>query len=38
MELAYSFRDLTHYHLGRKHGSVQSDLMLEELKILHLDM
>jgi hypothetical protein len=27
--LAYSFRGLVHYHLGRKHGSVQVDMVLE---------
>ena len=34
--LAYSFRGSSHYH-GRKHGSVQADRMLEELRVLHLD-
>jgi hypothetical protein len=27
-----------HYHHGRKHGSVQADMMLEkELRVLYLD-
>ena len=37
--LAYSFRGLVHYHHGRKHGSVQADMVLEkELRVLHLDL
>jgi hypothetical protein len=33
------FRGLVHYHHGRKHGSIQSDMMLEkEPRILHLDI
>jgi hypothetical protein len=35
--LAYSFRDSIHYHHGRKHGSTQADMVLEELRALHLD-
>jgi hypothetical protein len=36
--LAYSFRDLVHYHHGKQHGSVQADMMVEkELRVLHLD-
>ena len=36
--LAYSFRGSVHYHYGRKHGSVQADMVLEkELSVLHLD-
>ena len=36
--LAYISRDLVHYHYGRKHGSLQADMVLEkELKVLHLD-
>ena len=32
------FRGLVHYHHGRKHGSVQADMVLEkELRVLHLD-
>ena len=27
-----------HYHHGRNHGSVQEDMVLEELKVLHLDV
>jgi hypothetical protein len=26
------------YHHGRKHGSVQADVVLEEPKVLHLDL
>jgi len=33
----YSFRDLISYYHGRKHGSVQADMMPEkELRILYL--
>ena len=38
MELAYSFRGSVHGHQGRKHGSVQADMVLEELRVLHLDL
>ena len=39
LRLAYSFRSSAHYHQGRKHGSVQEDMVLEkELRILHLDL
>jgi hypothetical protein len=34
--LAYSFRASVHY-LGRKHGSMQADIVLEEPRVLHLD-
>ena len=37
MELAYNFRGSVHYHHGRKHGSVQADMVLEEPRVLHLD-
>ena len=30
-------RDPFHYHQGRKNGSVQADMGLEEPKVLHLD-
>jgi hypothetical protein len=37
--LAYSYRDSKHYHHGRKHGSIQADMVLEkELSILHVDL
>jgi hypothetical protein len=35
--LAYSFRGLVHYDQGGKIGGIQSDLVLEELRVLHLD-
>jgi hypothetical protein len=36
--LAYSFRGLVHYrHLG-KQGSLQADMVVEELRVLHLDL
>jgi hypothetical protein len=36
--LAYRFRGSVHYHHGRKHGSIQADMVLEEeLRVLHLD-
>ena len=34
--LAYRFRGLVHYHHGRKHGSVQAGMVLEDLRVLHL--
>jgi hypothetical protein len=34
--LGYKFRGSVHYHHGRKHGSTQADLMLEELRVLCL--
>jgi len=37
--LAYSFRGSVHHHHGRKHGSVQGDMVLEkELRVLHLGL
>ena len=36
--LAYSFRVSVHYHHGKKHGSVQADSVLEEPRVLHLDV
>jgi hypothetical protein len=37
--VVYSFRGLVHYHHGRKHGSMQADMVLEkELRVLHLDL
>jgi hypothetical protein len=36
--LAYSFRDLVHYHRGKKHSRMQADMVLEKLlRVLHLD-
>ena len=37
MQLAYCFRGLAHYHCW-KHGSIQADIVLEEPKVLHLDL
>ena len=32
------FRSLIHYHYGRKHCTIQVDMVLEkELRVLHLD-
>jgi hypothetical protein len=36
--LSYSFKCLVHYHYGWKHGSVQADMVLGELRIPHLDL
>ena len=38
MKLAYSFRGSVHYHHIRKHGSVQVDLVMKELRVLHLSL
>ena len=35
--LTYSMRGSVHYHHGGKYGSVQADMMMEELKVLQLD-
>ena len=32
MGLANSFRGVVHHHHGRKHGSIQADIVLEELR------
>jgi hypothetical protein len=37
MGLAYSFIDSGHYHHGGKHGSAQTDMVLEDLRVLYLD-
>jgi hypothetical protein len=37
LALADGFRGLVHYHLGGKYASVQADMVLEELRVLHLD-
>lgn len=29
--------DLVHHHHSRKHGSTQADMVLEKLRVLHLD-
>ena len=31
-------RGLVYYPHGRKHGSVQADKVLEELRVLHMDL
>jgi hypothetical protein len=36
--LPYRFRDSVHYHHGGKHGTVQADKVLEEQRVLHLDL
>jgi hypothetical protein len=36
--LAYSFRGSVHYHHGRKHGIRLADMVLEEPRVLHLDL
>jgi hypothetical protein len=35
--LAYRFKGSVYYNHGRKHGSIQADMGLEELRALHLD-
>jgi hypothetical protein len=35
--LAYSFRGLVHYYHDGKYGNVQTNLVLQELRVLHLD-
>ena len=36
--LAYTFRGSVHYHHDRKHGSMQADMILEELGVLYPDL
>jgi hypothetical protein len=37
--LAYNFRGTVHYHHGRKHGSLQADMVQEkEIKVLYFDL
>jgi len=36
--LAYRFSSSAHYHHGRKYGSIQADMVLEEVRVLHLDL
>jgi len=37
--LAYSSQGLVHYHHGRKHGGLQTGMVLEkEMRILHLHL
>jgi len=36
--LTYSLGGIAYYHPGRKHGSVQADTVLEELRALHFDL
>ena len=36
MGLAYGFRGLVHCHHGEKHGCVQADMVVEELRVLHI--
>jgi hypothetical protein len=33
--LAYRIGGSVHYHQGRKHGSVQADIALEEFRVLY---
>jgi hypothetical protein len=36
--LAYRFRGLVHYHQGKKHGSVQADMVVKkDLRLLYLE-
>lgn len=37
MGLAGSFRGSVRYRYGRKHGGVQTDKVLDEPRVLHLD-
>ena len=30
-------KSTVHYHHGRKHGSIQADMVPEELRVLHLN-
>lgn len=36
--LAYNFRSLDHYHHSRKHGGLETDLVLEKELSLYLNL
>jgi hypothetical protein len=36
--LAYCFRNSGRYHHGGRYDKVQADIVLEELRVLHLDL
>jgi hypothetical protein len=36
--LTGSERGSVHYHQGRKHGSIQAEMVQEELRVLHLHL
>lgn len=36
--LDYRFRGIHHCHNGRKCGTIQADMLLEEPKVLHLNL
>ena len=38
MGLAYGLQSLAHNHHGRKYGSTQADVVLEESRVLQLDL
>jgi hypothetical protein len=38
MRLAYRFRGSVCYHRGRKYGPTQADMVLQEPRVLHLDL
>ena len=39
MGLVYRFTGSVHYHCGRKHGSIQADMVLEKvLRVLRLNL
>jgi hypothetical protein len=38
LRLAYMFRDSVCYNHGRNYGSIQVGMVLDELRILHLDL
>jgi hypothetical protein len=38
IELGLAFSSSVHFHHGGKYGSIQADMVLEELSFLHLDL
>jgi hypothetical protein len=38
LRLVCRFRGSVYYHHGGKHGTVQADITLEELRLLHPDL
>ena len=38
VRLAYTFTGLVHYHHDGKHSNIETDMVLEEPRVLHLDL
>jgi hypothetical protein len=38
VRLAYTFTGLVHYHHDGKHSNIETDMVLEEPRVLHLHL